>query len=74
MRHFRSGTVSISPLPIGMGVPPLEAGLVPLAGGEHARATCGTGAGRAAVAVTAIAMPAEEEDLPARGPCAGHEP
>jgi hypothetical protein len=74
MRHFRSGTLSISPLPIGVGAPPLEAGLVPLTGGAQARTAGPASAGGTAVAVTAIAVPAEEEDLAARRTRAGHEP
>jgi len=66
MRHFRASALSISPLPIRVGVPSLDAALVPAPGRAEARAAGRAGARSPAVPVTTVAAPAEEEHLPAR--------
>ena len=73
MRHLLS-PLSISTLALGMAAPPFSARLVPSPRREQARPARRRSAGRPAVAVPVIAAPAEEEDLTARRPRAGHEP
>ncbi len=74
MRHIRAEPLPVSPLARGVRDPPVEAPLVPLPGGAEAGTTGFASAGRPAVAVAPVTAEAEEEDLAARHPCAGHEP
>lgn len=74
MRHFRASTTAVSPLAIRVGMPPLDAALVPPPGRGEARAPGRAGARGPAVPVAPVAVPAEEEHLPARWERAGHEP
>jgi DNA replication protein DnaC len=66
--------LAVSGLPGGVRDPPVDARLVPAPGRAQARAPGLARAGRPAVTVAAIAAEAEEEDLAARRPRAGHEP
>jgi hypothetical protein len=72
MRHFLLA-LAISVLPLSMRVAAVTAALVANAGRTHRRAARLRCAGGAAVPVAAVAVAAEEEDLPARRPRAGHE-
>ena len=74
MRHFLAPALAIPLLTLGVAALPLAAGLVPPPRGKQARLAGRPSAGRAAVAVTSVAVPAQEEDLTARQPRAGHEP
>ena len=74
MRHFRATALAVSPLAHGVRRPPVEAPLVSLPGGAEGRPARRARAGGSAVAVAPVAAHAEEEDLPARRPRAGHEP
>lgn len=74
MRHIRAEPLAVSPLACGVRDPPVEAPLVPLTGSAEAGTTGLASAGRPAVAVAPVTAEAEEEDLAARYPRAGHEP
>jgi len=73
MRHIRAEALAVSPLASRVRAPPVEAPLVPLPGGAEAGTTGLASASRPAVAVAPVTAEAEEEDLAARCPRAGHE-
>jgi hypothetical protein len=73
MRHFRATALAVSLLAQRVRRTPVEAPLVPLPGGAEACPARLARAGPAAVPVAPVTTHAEEEDLPARRPRAGHE-
>lgn len=74
MRHYLQPAFAIALLPRGVSTPAITAGLVATTGLTKALTPSGRRAPMTAVALPSIAVPAQEEDLPAGRMRAGHKP